>query len=304
MKIANTTGDLARYNISKFEKVRILHDAGFRYIDLSLYQEKYPDSFSLAENWKDNIKRLQDYAHSLGMEFVQAHSVGGNPLNKDGSYEMLLKSTIRSIEVCGMLGIKNTVVHSGVMSGIGKEEYFERNLEFYKLLFPYMEKHNVNVLIENGTKANQRDDYFFFTGKDMKEFIDYAGHPLLKACWDTGHANIEGHQYEDIMTLGKDLHAIHFNDNRGKGDEHIMPFLGTMSMDEVMHGLIDSDFDGYFTLECDSSLRPFKYWQGDRRDYKLDNRLQNPPLCLAEAMESVLYKTAKYILEQYGLFEE
>ena len=37
----------------------------------------------------------------------------------------------------------------------------------------------------------------------MVEFLNYVGHPLLHACWDTGHANCEGSQYDDIVTLGK-----------------------------------------------------------------------------------------------------
>ena len=49
--------------------------------------------------------------------------------------------------------------------------------------------------------------------------------------------------------------AIHYNDNRGGGDEHIAPFLGTLNHDEVITALIDVGFKGYFTLECDSMLK-------------------------------------------------
>lgn len=101
-------------------------------------------------------------------------------------------------------------------------------------------------------------NYYFYTGADMREFIDYAGHPLLGVCWDTGHANIEGSQYREILALGDTLKAVHINDNRGERDEHILPFAGTASMDEVMQALADVHFDGYFTMECDSMLLPGK----------------------------------------------
>ena len=46
--------------------------------------------------------------------------------------------------------------------------------------------------------------YFINSGRDMREFIDYVGHPLFHGCWDTGHANCEGAQYEEILALASD----------------------------------------------------------------------------------------------------
>ena len=60
---------------------------------------------------------------------------------------------------------------------------------------------------------------------------------MLHACWDTGHANCEGSQYDDIITLGKELFAIHYNDNHGAKDEHLIPFLGTLNHDEIINAL-------------------------------------------------------------------
>ena len=31
----------------------------------------------------------------------------------------------------------------------------------------------------------------FSTGKEIREFVDYMNHPLLCACWDTAHGNID-----------------------------------------------------------------------------------------------------------------
>lgn len=315
MKLATTTGDFAHYTASHTERVRHVYDAGFTYIDLSMYDDFGTPSPFFTPDWREYTKRLGEFAAGLGMTFVQAHSPGGNPLCYDASRQVLLDATIRSIEVCGLLGIPHTVVHAGVMSGIGKDEYFERNLEFYRQLFPVMEKTGVRVLTENSAHINMGGNYYFYTGADMREFIDYAGHPLLGVCWDTGHANIEGSQYREILALGDTLKAVHINDNRGERDEHILPFAGTASMDEVMQALADVHFDGYFTMECDSMLRPAKYWLGNRRrmtdvrpgqtpDATPDNRLAEPPLELAKKAEEMLYLCGKYILESYHCFEK
>lgn len=59
--------------------------------------------------------------------FFKTYSPGGNPISEDKLYaDSLLKATIRSIEVCGVLGIPNIVVHAGSLLGLSKQESFEK----------------------------------------------------------------------------------------------------------------------------------------------------------------------------------
>ena len=305
MKLATTTGDFTRYFPDTESRIRALYRAGFRHIDLSLYRDADPASVFMKEGWEREVSRLADVAGELGMDFVQSHAPGGNPLERGPKRDLLLASTVRSLEICAMLGIPNTVVHLGWADDLlyedkgAEEAYFARNMEFIGELIPAMEKTGVMVLAENTTHANMGNRWYLYTGQEMKDFLDYAGHPLLGACWDTGHANVEGHQYSDLTALGKDLCAIHFNDNRGGGDEHVMPYLGTMSVDEVLCGLRDIGFPGPFTFECDSSARPADYWQGNRRRWK-EERIAEPPLPVQEALEHALYVCGETILKAYG----
>ena len=304
MKIATSTCDFGFYCDNDSDRIRELHRAGFRYVDLSMYSFA-PDSPYMSDDWKKEVKKIKDLADELGMTFVQAHSQGGNPFDENGNkVDFLFSATVRSIEICRELGIKNTVVHSGYKKGITKEEFFERNREFYKKLVPAMEENGVNVLIENSTKANMGERYFLNTGKDMREFIEFFGHPLLHACWDTGHGNCEGEQYGELTALGDELYAIHYNDNRGKADEHMIPFFGTLNHDEIMHALIDIGYKGYFTLESDSSLVKKKGWPLSRRKFESDGRLADPQLFMQRRLEALMYETAEYILDSYGLLEK
>ena len=307
MKIATTTGDFGFYLDNDEARIRELHRAGFRYIDLSMYSMT-PDSVYMRDGWRDEVKRLREVADELGMKFVQAHSPGGNPLSEDrGRVEFLVSTVLRSIEICEMLGIKNTVLHNGVVPGICKEKWFEVNRAFYSRLIPKLEECGVNLLCENSTFVNTGGEYFLNSGKDMREFIDYVGHPLIHGCWDTGHGNCEGNQYDDIMALGEELYAIHYNDNRGEKDEHVAPFLGTLNHDEIINALIDVGFKGYFTLECDSSLRKYNTFTGNRKRFlakDVEPRLREPQLFMQRHIEAMMYETAKWMLGEYGLFEE
>ena len=198
-------------------------------------------------------------------------------------------------------------MHSGHAPDIGKEEWFARNKAFYERLLPTAEACGVNILCENSTASNMGGRYFINSGRDMREFIDYVGHPLFHGCWDTGHANCEGAQYEEILALGEHLYAIHYNDNHGAKDDHVAPFLGRLNHDEVMQALIDVGFGGYFTLECDSSLISYKQWTGPRRHFERagkENKLSEPQLFMQQHIERMMYDTAKWMLSTYGLLEE
>lgn len=306
MKIATTTSDFGAYCKTDIERIRELHRAGFKNIDLSMYCFT-PDCDYMKDGWRDAVKVLKDEADRLGMTFVQAHSQGGNPIreNDEERVKFIFDATVRSIEICEYLGIKNTVVHPGMRKGIGKDEWFELNRDFYKKLFPVMEATGVNVLTENSTAVNMGGKYFANTGRDMRDFLEFVGHPQLHACWDTGHGNCEDiSQYEQITTLGEHLYAIHYNDNQGKSDQHLNPYMGTLNNDEIMHALIDVGFKGYFTLECDSALVRSNYWLYNRKKFDGDDRLAEPQLFMRRKLEELLYDTAKYILSSYGMFDE
>ena len=307
MKIANTTGDLEDFCKTYEERVQHLYEAGFRYIDLNMFHIYENDELLVSEKWLDNAKHLKEFAQERGMKFVQAHSPGGNPLRdaEQDYFERLFQATVRSIEVCGELGIPNTVVHLGLEVGIEKKEFFERNKKFYEKLFPYMEKHNVNVLCENSMSNDYGSGncYYTNTGAEMKEFIEYVNHPLIHACWDTGHGNQQRLcQYDNMVALGEDLYAVHINDNRGERDDHMIPFLGTLNMDEVMCALLDIGYQGYFTFEAGSSM--FANTLRKKRVFKRDSRLFTPTLGMQKTMENVLFEFGKHILESYDCYEE
>ena len=137
----------------------------------------------------------------------------------------------------------------------------------------------------------------------MVDFLEYASHPLLHAVWDTGHANTEGNQYDQIKVLGKELYGLHVHDNNGQSDQHTMPYFGTVNMDDIMNGLIDVDYQGYFTFEVINALRRSKSGRGRRR-FEKDTRLLEPTLEMYVDLERLLYTIGKHCLISYGVFEE
>ena len=311
MKLASTTGDFRGYAKTTADAVRFYEGTGFRHLDYSFYNVIYQGSPFLGDRWLDEVEEAGREAERLGFNFIQAHSPNYNPFDPKADHEAGMLATIRSIEACGRLGIPNTVVHSGISKDLrypdDRDEYFRLNREFYRALFPAMEKWNVNVLIENSAEANMGKSYFFMTGQEMRDFADYVDHPLLHCNWDIGHANMRGtDQREDIIAMGDHLRGLHIQDNFGACDEHIAPFMGTTDMDAVMQGLLEVGYKGYFTFETDNMLLCFGRWPHKRRQAPsvTERRLAAPPLDLRRKAAALLYEIGRSILSAYDCFED
>ena len=314
LKIATTTGDFkGNYDTGDYSStktgnlaadkdyIRLLHEAGFKYIDLNMYSFD-ADSDYMQSDWADKIAELKDYATSLGMTFVQAHSQGGNLLTAGGYDETIVAYTLRQIEICRELGIENIVVHPGFQSGYTKEQWFAANKVVFDILLVKAAECGVNVLCENSTSKNLGDIYWANSGADMREFIEYVNNPYFHACWDTGHGNCEGPQYDDILALGDELYAIHFNDNLGNGDFHLIPYYGSLDCDIVIKALNNIGYTGYFTFESDGGNRTNVYWHGPDGLETLSEA--DPSGLTREQQETLLYEIGEYLLKKYDMFAE
>ena len=311
MKLATTTGDLVYYTNSPALAVRAFEGTGFKHLDYTFWRTAWGDRPILSDNWFEPVKAAAKEAEKLGFDFVQAHSPGNNFLGDDvddAEYERIVLANTRAIEACGYLGIKKIVVHSGCTGRLkyphGKEKYFRLNKQFYERLYPAMEKYGVKVLVENMGGIRKRGSFQLCNGKDMAEFIDYCGHPLLGACWDTGHGNFQVESpYDDLMTLGDKLEALHVQDNFGERDNHLAPYMGNLDIDSLMNALLDGGFEKrgcYFTFECDNIISQSNH----RHDERFKKVANNPSLELKRAAVAFMYQIGKEILTAYNCFED
>lgn len=300
MKLATTTGDLYKYTRSQAEAMRIIREAGFKYADYNFGNDLSDGRSGVyCEDYERHFDEIGEAMERLGIRLVQAHSPMGKPLG-EGS-EQLIADTIRCVEACGHWGIPNIVVHSGYTHGISREETFLRNREFFMPILEVAERYGVNILVENFNKMNHEGVYWIDNAPDLLAMIECVDHPLFHAVWDVGHANMqEMQQDEAIRMIGSHVRALHIQDNMGNADTHLTPFLGTLNLDSVMHGLLDIGYNGYFTFEVGGVFLP----ASKRRIYEDDKRLLEPPMGLKVAYERYLYELGKCVLETYGVFEE
>ena len=317
MKLATSTGDFDWYIASVVEQVENYKDSKFKYINLEL-------SKSISALFNDNEEDLQTLANELqqaadyaGVKYVVAHApclhfarmeVFDNP--NDEIYQSTVRAIRRSIKLCHLLGIKRIVVHACISleCDFTKEMFYRYNKKFYSEFFDLMEKYDIFVMTENWDSTYP----LFATGKQISDFLTDVGHPLLAACWDTAHGNIdqtsrEIGQYQNIIDIGERLKGVHIADNFGDCHHHTWPFAGIINFDSVMQGLLDVKYDGYFTFEAAYTLLHQKNMPHQRQSWayqgKTVDKLLSPSLDLKKKGIDLLYETGKHILSMYDGFE-
>ncbi|MBQ8407306.1 MAG: sugar phosphate isomerase/epimerase [Clostridia bacterium] len=310
MKLASSTGDFSFYVPTIAEKVRAFKGLKFKYINLE-QTGNVPELFS--DNDADYLRLAEDFAAArdfAGVEYVVSHAPCLNIFdNADGKTpEVKIRAIRRSIEICHILGINRIVVHACPSPDFTVEQFYEENKKFYSNFFDLMEKYNIEVLTENW----DNNATHITTGKEIRDFLDYVGHPLLGACWDTAHGNIDGvarklGQYQNIIDIGDKLKGMHISDNFGDSHHHSWPFAGRIKFDSVMQGLLDVNYDGYFTFEASYTLLHHNnppYGRGAwTHNGETVTKLLDPSIELKKMAVDLLYETGKYILETYGCYE-
>ena len=298
MKLATTTGDFAAYSDSQIFALEHIRRAGFRYADYNFGMDYASKTGVYAENDEAYFDEVAKAADRIGIRLIQAHAPMGKPLADGGK---LLNDTLRCVDACGAWGIPNLVIHSGYVKGITREQTFLKNREFFLPLLERAEKYGLNILVENFNKMCVDGLYWIDNAPDLLEMIQTVNHPLFHAVWDTGHANMqEMPQDEALRIVGNHVRALHIHENTGEADTHLVPFTGTLNMDEVMTGLADIGYQGFFTFEVGGFFTP----ASKKRPFERNKSLASAPVALRDAFERYLYEMGKCILETYGCFEE
>lgn len=314
MKLVTSTGDFGWYVDSTADKVKCFADTKFKYLNLE--QSATPAFFNDSdEEWQHLAHQWGEAAADAGLTYVVSHApclhfpileAMTNPW--DETYRANIRAIRRSIEVCHILGIDRIVVHACPSSTFTVEDFYQYNSMFYREFFDLMEKYNITVMTENWDNHGTH----FSTGKELREFIDYMNHPLLAACWDTAHGNIdpvarELGQYQNIISLGDKLKGMHISDNFGDVHHHSWPFAGIINFDSVMQGLLDVNYDGYFTFEASYTILHHRNLPYQRQPWNHNGeavtKLLDPSIELKKKSVDLLYETGKYILETYDCFE-
>lgn len=84
----------------------------------------------------------------------------------------------------------------------------------------------------------------------VEEDLDSLG---VGICLDFGHAHLDGDVVDAIETVSEHLVATHVHDNRGRNDDHLLPFDGTIDWPAALTAVQKVGFDGALMLEVNAT---------------------------------------------------
>ncbi len=267
--------------------LKILKNAGFSCIDYSLndylkntdlYQLKMNSFFKQSsEELESLFQPLKQSTESYGIKINQMHMPypiyipnGTKEINDFLWSEMATKS----LKICAYLNCSYIVIHGFKLKKyLGSEEAeWEKTEEFLHFLAPLAIELGITLCIEN---LYEKVGSHIIEGpccnsKKIVERIDNFNSnyntDVLGFCFDTGHANLVGIDFEDfIVTLGDRLKVLHIHDNDGIGDLHQIPYTFTKTRenkpstdwDGFIRGLKTIGYNGVLSFETAPVLNSF-----------------------------------------------
>jgi sugar phosphate isomerase/epimerase len=80
--------------------------------------------------------------------------------------------------------------------------------------------------------------------------------PHAGICMDFGHAHLLGDVADAVETAAEHVIATHVHDNRGRNDDHLAPFLGTLNWDMALMTMQKIGYDGTYVMELANTGSP------------------------------------------------
>lgn len=239
------------------------------------------DGFSL---FSKSISELEHFfaphkegARSAGITINQMHMPypicvpgGDKAMNEYLWKEMAPKS----MHICHFLGCPHIVIHGFKLARtLGSEAAeWERTERFIDSLAPLAKEMGITICVENlyesiGGHLVEGPCCDAARAAERIDRINEKYHAeVLGFCFDTGHANLVGIDFEKfITTLGHRLKVFHIHDNDGISDLHQIPFTFTKTRENktatdwegFVRGLENIRFDKVLSFETAPVLSAF-----------------------------------------------
>lgn len=247
-------------------------------LNSSLYNFETNDFFDKSEaELEAFFTPHKESAKAVGIRINQMHMPYPNYVpNGDDELNNYLKNVVapKSMKICDFMDCKYIVIHGFKLAHyLGSEEAeWQKTLEFIEFLVPLAKELGITICIENiytslgdhiveGPCCDARK-----AAVRIDTINEKYGAEVLGFCFDTGHANLVGIDFEDfIVTLGDRLKVLHIHDNDGIGDLHQIPFTFTRSRENTtstdwegfVKGLKRIHFNGVLSFETAPVLTAF-----------------------------------------------
>ncbi len=143
------------------------------------------------------------------------------------------------IDLVAALGGDVIVMHTG-MPAEGLEATVWRQLRrSLDAIEPHARRNGVRIAIEN----------VYGNGSFIDQLFDHYPPEYIGLCYDSGHGNFGWGDLDALERCKRRLIAMHVNDNNGTGDQHNIPFTGTVDWERLARITAESSYNKAINLE-------------------------------------------------------
>lgn len=235
------------------EHLRDIAAAGFDTIEL------FADRTHLDYQSDAAVADLQAWLAASGLVLGSVHApvadrLGGGrqapPLNlaspDAAARAQALDEATAALYLARRMPIKTFVAHLGIVSepgaapGVNGRDAARRSIE---VLVRAAEPLGVTVAVELlPNELSRAGALVHFAETVMAD-------NRIAVCLDVGHARLEGDVADVIETVSEHIALVHAHDNRGRRDEHLIPFEGTIDWASALTTLQKVGYDGPIVFE-------------------------------------------------------
>ena len=235
----------------------MLKSAGFECFDFNMACTEIPPYTLKGAMFDDFCKEEKKIANAAGMTIWQVHGpmrwpvCDGTPEEREERMEKMK----RSIRATALLGAKYWVIHPLMPHGLFEratdkaKETREMNLAFWGELLKVAKDEGVTMCLENMPFL----DFSISSPAEIASVVREMNDPAFAMCLDTGHANMSPDwetPADAIRKYGDLIKTLHIHDNRGKNDNHMLPFTGTIDWKDFGHAITECAWEGVLSMEC------------------------------------------------------
>jgi sugar phosphate isomerase/epimerase len=204
-------------------------------------------AIALAEWLDDTRLRLHSMHAPIARDYVRGTWQDNLSLaaHDEPRRKAAVDEALAALEVAASVSYSTLVLHAGVPEPFGgpADNHLASMVKSLEQLSPAAERHGVRLAVEvipNGLSTAAALVHL------LESDIDATA---LGICMDVGHARLMGDVVDAIETCSGHLITTHLHDNRGRGDDHLVPGKGVIDWDAAMLAFQKIGYDGAWMFE-------------------------------------------------------
>jgi sugar phosphate isomerase/epimerase len=228
--------------------LKAIAEAGFT--NVHWCHEWNTDTFYSAADIREIGSWLKEYRLSL----LDLHASEGKEISWGCTDEDKRKAgvnlVVNRMEMTAELGSDVIVLHVKYFPDQKPGEWLPPVCRSLEDLERASKRTGVRIALEN--TGSDRND------AELAEIFSRSSPEFIGMCYDSGHGNFHAASIGLLESNKHRLLALHLHDNDGTGDQHLVPFFGTVDWPRITRSIAESSYRKCVNLE--SSIRNHPQW--------------------------------------------